>query len=399
MTDGIYLHIPFCRIKCPYCDFNTYTGMQERIPSYVESLVAEIERRAEQEGTSGGGPVRSIYFGGGTPSLLSPAQVDLLLETIRSHLRQSETVEVTLEANPGTIDVERLRNYREVGVNRLTLGVQTFSQELLQGLGRLHSVEESLQAIDDAGRAGYDDLNIDLMFGLSQQRAEDWEADLSRAVSLPVSHLSLYNLTIEANTPFAQFRDEGRLPLPEEEACRSMYERAMAVAEGAGFRRYEVSNFAKDGYECVHNKLYWGEASWGGVGAGAHGFSGDEGPWGRRWWNVRGPGRYIAEVRDRRLPEENHEFLDQHQARDEALMLGLRRRAGLDIERFERRFGVDPTAVFDSNLEAAVGNGLMHVEDGHLKATEAGVIVVDYLIVQLAASLDTAERSDSLGTR
>lgn len=396
VTAGIYLHIPFCRIKCPYCDFNTYTGMQDRIPSYVDALISELELRVGSEPQGSQGPLRSIYFGGGTPSLLTPAQVEGLLAAIQQHVPVSENLEVTLEANPGTVDVDRLRAFKSAGVTRLTLGVQTFSPRLLASLGRLHTVEESLQAVDAAVSAGFDNLNIDLMFGLPEQSVAEWTADLEQGLALPVGHISLYNLTIEDGTPFGREQKQGRLSLPDEEHCRAMYVLAIEESEAAGFDRYEVSNFARPGLECQHNRLYWEGDSWLGLGAGAHGFTATTGDWGRRWWNVRGPGAYVAMLREGTLPEDGSELLDERMARDEALMLGLRRSEGLDLARFERRFGVDPRDLADPVLARALQSGFLTLADDALRTTKDGVIIVDYLISSLSSALDSAGRSDSL---
>ncbi|MEE2828021.1 MAG: radical SAM family heme chaperone HemW [Myxococcota bacterium] len=399
MTSGIYLHIPFCRIKCPYCDFNTYTGMQARIPSYVQALLKELTLRVDGEAPDRSEPVRSIYFGGGTPSLLSPEQVAALLDGIRGSLPLASEPEITLEANPGTVTTETLAGYREAGVNRLTIGCQTFQPELLRGLGRLHSTEDSLRTIEQAQSVGFDNLNIDLMFGLPSQTLSDWEADLDTVAHLPLSHLSLYNLTIEEATPFAREQEAGRLLLPEEEACREMYLLAVDRAQTAGFVRYEVSNFAQSGRTCLHNQLYWSGKSWIALGAGAHGFSAGVSKWGRRWWNLRAPGAYMASIKAGDLPEAGSELLQRQQAIDEALMLGLRTREGLDLERFHQRFGIDPLEHPDHHLADALSKGLLEVKSGRLVATENAVIIVDYLIQHLASSLDRPAPSDSLGPR
>ena len=397
VTAGIYLHIPFCRIRCPYCDFNTYTGMTDRIPSYVDALILELELRCAQESVRTDQTITSVYFGGGTPSLLDPAQVERILGAISARFPVANDLEVTLEANPGTVDRSKLRAFAAAGVTRLTLGVQTFNPTLLSQLGRLHSVSESLAAIADAEACAFDSINIDLMYGLSGQSEADWASDLTRALAQPVSHLSLYNLTIEEDTPFARFESEGRIVLPDEDICRAMYLAVLEATEAAGFARYEVSNFAASGAECRHNRLYWDGASWLGLGAGAHGFTAEQGSWGRRWWNLKRPGPYIATVRDGRLPEDSSEELDQGQAADEALMLGLRRSEGLDLDQFERRFGIGLMAWTDTALDSAVADGLLHHNGGHLVASKDGVIIVDYLVCLLAASLDRRAGWDRLG--
>jgi oxygen-independent coproporphyrinogen-3 oxidase len=399
VTTGLYIHIPFCRIRCPYCDFNTYTGMNERIPSYVDALVSELTLRCSDPLVHTNRKLRSVYFGGGTPSLLEAEQVKAILSVVKDLFPTQEPLEVTLEANPGTVDRDKLAAFAAAGVTRLTLGVQTFSPELLSGLGRLHSVDESLSAVVDAASCDFSSLNIDLMYGLSGQTEASWADDLRQALTLPVSHLSLYNLTIEEGTPFARSRAQGKLELPEEDSCRTMYIRAMEETERAGFSQYEVSNFAKQGAICQHNRLYWEGESWIGLGAGAHGFTAESGSWGRRWWNLRRPGPYIAALRRGELPEEGEELLDETQARDEFIMLGLRRSEGLNLPLFRERFKLDVLRWDDPTLDNALQDGLLSLEEDHLRASKDGVIIVDYLISRLSASLDRQSRWDRLDRR
>ncbi len=397
VTAGIYLHIPFCRIRCPYCDFNTYTGIADRIPSYVDALIRELELRCAQESVRTDQAITSVYFGGGTPSLLDPAQVERMLGAISQRFPMADDLEVTLEANPGTVDRSKLQAFAASGVTRLTLGVQTFNPTLLSQLGRLHSVGESLAAIADAEACAFDSINIDLMYGLSGQSEVDWVNDLTQALGQPVSHLSLYNLTVEKGTPFARFEAEGQIVLPDEDTCRTMYLAVLEATEAAGFSRYEVSNFAVPGAECRHNRLYWDGASWLGLGAGAHGFTAEHGAWGRRWWNLKRPGPYIGTVRAGQLPEDSSEALDQGQAADEALMLGLRRSEGLDLDQFAKRFGIDLMAWSDPALDSALSDGFLQRDGGRLSASKDGVIIVDYLVCRLAASLDRRAGWDRLG--
>lgn len=370
--------------------------MADRIPSYVDTLITELALRADQESVRTDQTITSVYFGGGTPSLLDPGHVERILSAIAARFPVDDDLEVTLEANPGTVDRSKLQAFEASGVTRLTLGVQTFNPTLLAQLGRLHSVSESLAAIADAEACAFDSVNIDLMYGLSGQTEADWVSDLAQGLGQPVSHLSLYNLTVEEDTPFARLEAEGRLVLPDEDTCRTMYLAVLEATEAAGFSRYEVSNFAVPGAECRHNRLYWDGASWLGLGAGAHGFTAEIGGWGRRWWNLKRPGPYIAAVRAGHLPEDSSEDLDQGQAADEALMLGLRRSEGLDLDHFERRFGIDLTAWSDPALDSALSEGFLERVGGRLAASKDGVIIVDYLVCLLASSLDRRSGWDRL---
>jgi oxygen-independent coproporphyrinogen III oxidase len=388
---GIYLHVPFCRVRCPYCDFNTYAGLNDRIPAYVDALCADLRRqlRAWPEPFE----AETVYFGGGTPSLLPPEAVGRLLAIVRDEAEVA-TMEVTLESNPGTVDAARIGAFLEAGVNRLTLGAQTFQPEHLARLGRIHTVDETREAIAAARDAGVENLNLDLMFALPDQGMDAWRADLDEAMEHAPEHLSLYNLTIEPRTPFAQQEARGRLTQPDEDTQRAMHELAWEATEAAGLVRYEVSNFARPGRECRHNRIYWTGAPWLAIGAGAHGYrpprDGDEG---RRWWVVKGIGEYVARVEAGRSTEEGHELLDRHDAMTEALLLGLRLREGVDRRAFGDRFGIDLAAAIAPALARAEEKGFVAVKPDRIVATEAGEIILDFVIRDLSEGLDTFLRN------
>ena len=384
VVTGIYLHIPFCRIKCPYCDFNSYAGIEDQIPRYVSALKTELTRRLEAAAQS---PYRpsTVYFGGGSPSVLPPNEIAALLAIVQEIGRPEGPMEVTLEANPGTVDRDRLRAFKEAGVNRLTVGAQTFRRNLLPTLGRLHDVDETRQALADARAVGFPQLNLDLMFGLSGQRLEDWEEDLRDGLAEGPTHISLYNLTVEEGTPYARWQQEGKLVLPDEELAARMYELAVERTAAAGLARYEVSNFARPSSECLHNRLYWEGSPWLGVGAGAHGFAPEVGDWGRRWWNLRVPREYCERVEAGELPEADDERLTEDQARDEALLLELRTREGLDRERFARRFGADIAELAPRSTRGCVERGELHLSAAAVTVSPAGVLVLDSIVQALSA--------------
>jgi len=390
MIAGIYLHIPFCGRKCPYCDFNTYTGMEHRIPRYMDALRGELKLRTAALGSSPGA-MQSVYFGGGTPSLLPAAQVEQTLAEIDRCCGLDESTEVTLEANPGTVDLETLCAYRSAGINRLSIGCQSFRPEQLVALGRDHSVEDTLQVIEDAGTAGFQRINIDLMYGVSGQSLQHWSDDLATGLGTGAGHLSLYNLTIEAGTTFGRLHEAGKLPLPDEELLRDMYLLALSETQQHGLARYEVSNFARQGERCVHNRLYWLGQGWLGLGAGAHGFLPGSGEphYGRRWWGLRSPVAYIEAVEAGHLPEEGAEELDRQQAITEQLLLSLRTTEGLDRVRFRQRFGFDAADAV-GELEAT---GVLGVTDSRIRITEQSVIITDSLIEQVSRMVDRFGRS------
>ena len=397
MPTAIYLHIPFCRIKCPYCDFNSFAGQEELIPRYLDALAAELIARLRSAVPRPFGP-STVYFGGGTPSLLRADQVARLLDLIHEHGSPTSRMEITLEANPGTVDLESLTGFRRAGVNRLTVGCQTFRPHLIGRLGRLHDVLQSRQALAGARAAGFEELNLDLMFGLPGQSELDWQADLDDALAEAPTHLSLYDLTVEPGTGFQRLRDEGLLDLPDEEARAVMYEEACRRCQAAGLRAYEVSNFARPGSECLHNRIYWRGDPWIGAGAGAHGFAPGDGRdrYGRRWWNLLSPVEYAERVEAGELPQEGEEHLTRRQAMDEALLLGLRTREGVDLRLFEDRFGLDLAAALGPTLTAAVDSGLITATSEAMSATQLGRITLDSLIERLSRQLDRAAGSSTL---
>ena len=396
---GLYAHVPFCRRRCPYCSFNTYDGMFELLPLWKDDACRELDLRL-QAWPSGPPRVSTVYFGGGTPSLLEPVDVGSFLSHVRQVLTLEPGAEVTLEVNPGTVDRDRLERFRESGVNRLTLGVQSFRDDALQTLGRAHDVAATEQAITALLDAGFHNWNLDLMFALPGQQRSEWEHDLGRALSWSPPHLSLYNLTIEEGTPFAGLFAQGSLRQPDEEVQREMLLEARRRCRHHGLEPYEVSNFAVPGWESRHNSLYWEEATWIALGAGAHGFAPDPAPlpdglpsFGRRWWNLRNPRRWRAALAEGRLPEDGAERLTRRQAMDEVLLLRLRTAVGLDLDAFARRFG-DAAA----RLPGAAGlrlldQGVLLREGSFLRIAEHAVPIMDSVILTLAGSLDSPRRS------
>jgi len=399
MIRGIYLHIPFCGRKCPYCDFNTFTGMEQRIPRYMEALRQELELHARCHGDGSSGGLESVYFGGGTPSLLPPEQVAATLATIDDLFGVTDNTELSFEVNPGTVDLERLQGYRAAGIKRLSIGCQSFRPEQLIELGRDHSVEDTMRTLEQVQQAGFESMSVDLMYGVSGQTEEHWRADLDAALSCGATHLSLYNLSIEAGTPFAKRREAGLLPLPPEESLRTMYLLALQRTAEQGFERYEVSNFARRGHQCVHNRLYWEGRSWLGVGAGAHGFIAGTGlpHFGRRWWNLRSPQSYIREVEAGRLPEDGSEDIGLQKAVTEEFLLSLRTSDGLQRARFLSRFGFDAVEFLGAGLDPLIEEGVLEVNERSIAITQAGVIITDYIIERLSREFDSRSGSAIVG--
>lgn len=354
-TAALYLHIPFCHTRCYYCDFNTYAGMLPLREPYVRALLREIALAGEAARGAGEERRRSrtIFFGGGTPSLLSVDQVARLLDACRCSFAVDEDAEITLEANPGTLSQERLTGLRATGVNRLSLGAQSFDAQLLKTLGRIHNPDEIEQALRFARAAGFISINLDFMFGLPGQTMRHWQTTLDRALSLRPEHFSLYSLIIEEGTPFFEWTQEGRITPGDEDLCADMYEYADERLRDEGYVNYEISNWALPGYESRHNLTYWRNLPYIGLGVGAHSYFG-----GKRYSNERDPQRYITLLKQGRLPIVESEIVERAQEMSETAFLALRTAQGLHLPTFEARFGT-PFAAF-------AGDRLRHVEEAGL---------------------------------
>jgi oxygen-independent coproporphyrinogen-3 oxidase len=395
---SVYLHIPFCETRCAYCDFNTYAGLDDVIPGYVRALAAEI-RGIGQASMGAGGPgrlerrpplgVHSIFFGGGTPSLLSAEQVEAILECMRESFRLAPDVEITLEANPGTVDLEYLERIRSAGVNRLSLGVQSARPSDLRLLERTHSFLDVIHAVQQARQAGFTNLNLDLMFGLPCQSQAAWEQSLSRALSLGPDHLSLYALSLEFGTPMHAWTQRGLIPEPDPDRTADMYAWACEALEAEGFVHYEISNWARkrpspDGRQshaaCRHNLQYWRNLPYLGFGAGAHGCAAAT-----RYSNVRSPKAYIrrlsqgisfdfpmspASVEQRAVPPSS--------AMNETMMLGLRLLdEGVDEAAFADRFEVELEDVYMQPIAHLQEEGLVRRAEGRLRLTPRAYFIAN----------------------
>ncbi len=364
-----YLHVPFCRTKCLYCDFNAYAGKERLAGPYVAALAKEIERRAAE---TAGLPLRSVYFGGGTPSLLSPTQVQHLMAALR---RTSGGIapeaEISFEANPGTFGPRYLEALRDAGVNRLSLGVQSLDDETLRRLARTHDAATALRAVRLAREAGIASINIDLIYGLPWQTRAMWQDHLRRALETEPDHVSLYALMVEEGTPLATLVARGRWQVPDDDTVADLYEAALPLLEEAGLVHYEVSNWARPGHESRHNLVYWHNEAYLGAGAGAHSYAG-----GRRFWNVRRIEAYIERIACGRPVEEGGEQLPAEAQLGETAILALRlRREGIDFARFRARFGIDPRERWAGELAELAGLGLLEVDAERAVLTDAGLLV------------------------
>ena len=350
---GVYVHVPFCARRCDYCDFATWTDRHHLMAEYAAACVTDLRRRSEA------GPVpaaTSVFFGGGTPSLL-PAE---LLVGILAAIPRTGGAEVTVECNPDTVTAELLAAYRAGGVNRLSFGVQSMAPHVLAALGRTHDPAGVERAVAAARAAGFDNFNLDLIYGTAGESPADWQATLEAALALDPPHVSAYALTVEAGTPLARRIGAGECAGPDDDDQAAKYLVADAVLGAAGRPWYEISNWARPGRECRHNLLYWAQGEYLGIGCAAHGHT----PAGRRWWNVRTPDRYIALVRSGESAEGGHEVLDGPGREGEAAMLALRTREGVPDGPAARGLVAD-------GLASPQGDRIVLTPGGRLLANEA----------------------------
>ncbi len=377
-TAALYIHIPFCEKRCIYCDFYTVAGQRQRIPDYLNALRREIELR-QAEPFWRARRFSTIFFGGGTPSLLSPQQVADILEVAYSHFHFTRDVEITLEANPGTATPKLLAEYRRVGVNRLSLGIQSFDADELQMLDRIHTPEQAASCALTARQAGFDNLSFDLIFALPNQTLARWEATLRHAVDLAPNHISAYNLIVESGTPLDHQIRKGKISPLTEDQEREFYEFTINFWEACGYRQYEISNFARPGFEAQHNIKYWDGSAYLGLGASAHSYNGQ-----RRFWNVANLRKYLEALDDNRLPEEGHEKLSREQKIYENVFLSLRQNRGVHLESFRKKFRAEFDEVFNGKVREFESEGLLIRQDGYLKLSRNGIFLCDEICAQLA---------------
>jgi len=372
LSCSIYIHIPFCLRKCSYCDFNSYDNPDISPPAYVELLRSEISATAAGLALQ---PAPTLYFGGGTPSILRPAEIARLIAAVSSCCGLAEDAEVTLEANPGTITLASLEGYLAAGVNRLSIGVQSLDDAELQLLGRIHSAAEARAAIAMARKAGFGNIGIDLMHSLPGQSMATWRSTLSEAVAMGPQHISAYGLTAEEGTPFAAMVAQGSMHLPEEDLAAEMFELTAELLLQTGYEHYEIANFALPGFRSRHNQVYWRRGDYLGIGAGAHSFLRSPG-FGIRWENPAKLADYAAGAMEGRKLDGTMS-ISRREAMAEFFFLGLRLTAGVDPGRFNEEFGVNVEAAFPGVLERQIKSGLMVMEGRMLRLTPRGLLLAN----------------------
>jgi len=376
---GVYIHWPFCLSKCPYCDFNSHVrhaAIDE--PRFLRAFQTEIASTAARTGAR---TVSTVFLGGGTPSLMQPETVGAILDSIGKHWTVAPDVEVTLEANPTSVEATRFRGYRAAGVNRVSLGVQSLDDAVLKELGRLHTAREALDAVAIA-RKHFERYSFDLIYARPRQTPEAWEAELRRAISEAAEHLSLYQLTIEPDTPFSTLHKSGKLVIPDDDSARHLYDLTQEICTAAGLPAYEVSNHARPGAECRHNLVYWRAHEYAGVGPGAHGRLDLDG---RRHAiaTEKRPEAWLMRVESNGHGAVTDELLTGEERADEFLLMGLRLAEGIDLARYQALAGraIDPERVALLSAEGFVEAA----GDGMLRVTPSGFPVLDAVVADLAA--------------
>jgi oxygen-independent coproporphyrinogen-3 oxidase len=373
---SLYIHIPFCVKKCLYCGFYSTSYSVKGADQYISSLQLEA---ADYKQYFLNTVFNSVYVGGGTPSVLAPKELDRVISIIKDQFRIADDAEITMEANPNTITSGKLELLLERGVNRLSLGIQSLSDEILMTLGRLHTAEQAIEAFSLARRGGFNNIGVDLIYGIPGQTMTQWEESLDAVIGLHPEHLSIYSLSVDEGSQFHRMAETHRFTLPDDEVVAQMYERAVMKLRRAGFDHYELSNFCLPGFECRHNMNYWERGEYLGLGPGAWSFIA-----GRRYANIADSTEYAQRLSRGLTAVQTEEFVAAAMAAREAILLGIRTMRGLDLERFERDFGTDLLGQLEQNASRLKDSGLLLVRDGRLKLTNKGMLLSDEVVTRLS---------------
>ncbi|MBC1803739.1 radical SAM family heme chaperone HemW [Listeria booriae] len=361
---AVYIHIPFCEHICYYCDFNKVFLEGQPVDEYVDLLIKEMEMVTKQHTMS---PVETVFVGGGTPTTLTEAQLAKLCSAISRLFPMTESAEFSFEANPGDLSISKLQVMKDHGVNRLSMGVQSFNNELLKKIGRIHTVDDVYQSVNNAKQVGFENVSIDLIFSLPGQTEADFEDTLTKALDLDLPHYSAYSLIIEPKTIFYNLMQKGKLILPGEDAEANMYEKLMSTMEKHGRKQYEISNFAKPGYESRHNIVYWSNEHYFGFGAGAHGYIGET-----RYANYGPLKKYMQPLQNGDLPTFQQKELSLKEKMEEEMFLGLRKVAGVDKAHFQAKFGQSLDATFANAINKTIEKGWLESTPESVRLTRRG---------------------------
>ena len=389
---GLYVHVPFCKTKCPYCDFNTYQGIENLIEPFLPAITSEITCWGDALAYP---PVKSVFFGGGTPSYLPQGDIERILVAIQSSFQVDPAAEISIEANPGDLDEAACAGILHQGVNRLSIGVQSLDNDLLNLLGRRHQASEAVEAFQSARQAGFDNVNLDLMYGLPNQSMEQWQKTLSSLIELTPEHISLYALTIEEGTPMHRWAAEGKIPEPDSDLAADMYQHAREVLAEAGYHHYEISNWSLPDRACEHNLVYWENGPYLGVGPGAHSRLGDY-----RFWTVLSPRDYntkaatwadsgvqpladLVETALQGIPTlGGWEHLSLETTCSETMFLGLRLLDGLNLSEASAIAGTDLAKKFQTPIQECLNLGLLEQDGDCLKLTMQTYLVANQVFTR-----------------
>ena len=360
---GVYVHIPFCKKKCDYCDFISYCNKDNLIGDYVQAVKAEIQSQNIKP------EITTIYIGGGTPSYIDSKYIIEILEKIKEK-NVSSNAEITIEVNPGTVTKEKLEDYIKNGINRISIGLQTTNDELLKQIGRIHSFTQFLETYKLAKKVGFKNINVDLILGLPNQRIKDLKESLEQIIKLKPKHISVYSLIVEDGTPIANKIEKGEMQLPDEELERNMYWFVKNTLELNGFIHYEISNFAKKGYESKHNLNCWNQKEYIGIGASAHSYRDIT-----RYSNTENIEEYIENVNNGNFNRNKiiHEIQKEDDAKKEFMLLGLRKIKGVDINQFKNKFGDNPIYLFRNELKKLTDERLLIIDNNNIRLTNKGL--------------------------
>lgn len=360
---GIYVHIPFCKRKCEYCDFISYSNKNSKIEEYIEAVKKEIElQKIKSE-------ITTIYIGGGTPSYIDSKYIKEIMTEIQKK-NVSKNAEITIEVNPGTVTLEKLKDYKDVGINRLSIGLQSAQDELLKQIGRIHNFEQFLETYKMARKVGFKNINVDLMLGLPNQRIKDLKESLEKIIELQPEHISVYSLIVEDGTPIANKLESGELELPDEDLERNMYWYVKNILELNRYKHYEISNFSKQGYESKHNMNCWNQKEYIGIGIAAHSYRDIT-----RYSNTENLGEYIRNVKNGKLERNRiiHEIQKEDDTKKEYMLLGLRQIDGVKISKFKEKFGDNPIYLFRNELKKLSDENLIGINEDNIKLTNKGI--------------------------
>jgi len=374
---GIYIHIPFCKSRCSYCDFATGLYESNLAERYVQALVVDLSTTRIEELSSS---VDTIYFGGGTPSMLSPSQLERILSAVNNRFQVDPNAEVTIEINPGSVTESALKSFRQLGINRASFGAQTFNDDDLARLGRSHSTLDTFRTFEYLRAAGFRNISFDLIAGLPGQTMLQWQENVERSLELKPEHLSFYLLEVHQNTPLAQHIERGIQPKPDDDLAAEMYAWMLERACDIGYEHYEISNLCLPGFESRHNKKYWTGDAYYGFGCSAHSFDGRS----LRWANERDVARYVEAIEKSQTPIVEETQLSASDLRAEAVFLGMRLLRGVDIREYHKLFGVDLRVEHNEDLNRFYEAGLIEFEGDVLRLTRAGALMSNEVFAALA---------------